>query len=122
MKMMPQRTEKLWRVMRGSLLAPALRKWERKEGLFNAKNTELLSVNEWSEKSIRKVDSQRLTNYVAGTRPSLVLFGEKTESPSIHSDVLGGCQKVENCKADGQENNVRTFRIQGSLDYPRKAN
>ena len=45
MKMRPQRMEKLWSVMRGSLLAPALRKWERKEGLFNAKNTELLSVN-----------------------------------------------------------------------------
>ena len=122
MKITPHSTEKLWRVMTGSLLASGPRKRARKEGLFNAKNTELLRVNKKKLTSVRKVDAQGLTYHIARTRPSLVLFGKKTESPSIYSDVLGCCQKIENCEANGQENNIRTFRIQGSLDYPRKTN
>ena len=50
MKMRPHKTEKLWRVMRGLVGASELRKWERKEGLFKAKNTELLSVKRGRER------------------------------------------------------------------------
>ena len=66
------------------------------------------------------MNSQRLTNHVGSALPVLVLVGEKSQRPGIDSDILRCGQKVKHDEANSQKQNVRRFRVQGSLNRPRK--
>ena len=93
------------------------RREERNVGSLNARKMELLrdedNNNHYAKMIIREMNTKRLANTVACALPSLVLFGEKSERPTINRNILSCSEEIEDEKAQGQKMNVGSFVIYG---------